>query len=158
MRRIGTAAGVLSLTAADQLLKLWVRRALAGGRVLAWEKVFALRFTRNTGAAFSLLSAHTSFLSVLTGLFLLAGFVVLFSGKVRSKLLFVALTLILSGGLGNWIDRVRVGYVTDYIEPLFMQFAVFNFADILITVGAGLLIVWLIYDSVRARREKKAQP
>ena len=158
MRRIGTAAGVVLLTLTDQLLKLWARRVLADGRVFTWDHVFALRFVRNTGAAFSMFCAHTTLLSVLTGLFLLAGFAALFSGKVRSGILCAAFTLILSGGLGNWIDRVRVGYVTDFIEPLFMQFAVFNFADILITVGAGLLIVWLIYDGVHGRREKKAQP
>lgn len=157
MRKIATAALVVSLTAADQLLKLWVRKGLSDGRTLVWDGVFALRFVRNTGAAFSMFSAHTALLSVLTGMFLLAGFVALFSGKIRDALLRVSFLMILAGGLGNWIDRVRLGFVTDYIEPLFMEFAVFNFADILITVGAGLLIVWLIRDTVLVRRGKKAQ-
>ena len=53
---------------------------------------------------------------------------------------------------------MRFGFVTDYIEPLFMQFAVFNFADILITVGAALLVVWLVVDSIHGKKEKKATP
>lgn len=158
MQRVRAAAGIVLLTLADQLLKKWVQMSLGGGRVLQWDGVFALRFVRNSGAAFSLFSTHTTLLSVFTGLFLLAGLIVLFSGRVQHILLRTALTLVLAGGVGNWIDRVRFGFVTDYIEPLFMQFAVFNFADILITVGAALLIVWLIADSVRSRKEKKAAP
>ena len=60
-----------------------------------------------------------------------------------------AITLIVSGGLGNLIDRIFRGYVIDYIEPLFVNFAVFNFADILVTVGAAILIVYLIYDTAK---------
>ena len=157
MRNLRSAAGIIGLILLDALLKRQVRLSL-GSRVLQWDGVFALRFVRNTGAAFSLFSAHTALLSVFTGLFLLAGLVVLFSGKVKSIWLRAALILILAGGAGNWIDRVRFGFVTDYIEPLFMHFAVFNFADILITVGAGLLVVWMVMDAVRDRREKKAAP
>ena len=157
MRKICTAAEIVGLILLDALLKRQVRLSL-GSRVLQWDGMFALRFVRNTGAAFSLFSAHTALLSAFTGLLLLAGLVVLFSGKVKSAWLRAALILILAGGAGNWIDRVRFGFVTDYIEPLFMRFAVFNFADILITVGAGLLIVWMVLDAVRDRREKKAAP
>ena len=60
--------------------------------------------------------------------------------------------MVCAGGIGNLIDRIRLGYVTDYIEPLFVQFAVFNFADILITVGAILLVVWLALDARRGKR------
>ena len=157
MRRLWTALGIVLLTAADQLLKWWARTALQSGRILRWDHLIALRLVRNTGAAFSMFSAHTTLLSVITGLFLAAGLVLLFSGKIRATVLHIALTMILAGGVGNWIERVWFGGVTDYIEPLFMQFAVFNFADILITCGAGLLIVWLIADAVKSRREKKEQ-
>ena len=158
MRKVRLAAGIVLLAVTDQLLKKWAQAALDGGRVLRWDGVFALRYVRNSGAAFSLFSAHTALLSVCTGLFLAAGLVWLFSGKIRSGLLRAAVTLVLAGGIGNWIDRVRFGFVTDYIEPLFMEFAVFNFADILITVGAGLLVAWLIADTFRERKAKKETP
>ena len=157
MRNVRSAAAIVLLIVLDALLKRQVRLSL-GDHVLRWDGVFALRYVRNTGAAFSLFSAHTTLLSVFTGLLLLAGLAVLFSGKVRHLLLRAALVMILAGGAGNWIDRVRFGFVTDYIEPLFMRFAVFNFADILITVGAGLLIVWMIMDAVRDRRTKRSAP
>ena len=158
MRNICSAAAIVLLAVIDRLLKHWAQVALGAGRILQWDGMFALRYVRNSGAAFSLFSAHTTLLSVFTGLFLLVGLVILFSGKIRHALLRVALVLVLAGGIGNWIDRVRFGFVTDYIEPLFMQFAVFNFADILITVGATLLVVWLVVDSIHGKKEKKATP
>ena len=71
--------------------------------------------------------------------------------------MYIAAILILSGGAGNLIDRVFRGFVVDYIEPLFINFAVFNFADILVCVGAAVLIVYLLYDMFRdAKRTKQA--
>ena len=61
-----------------------------------------------------------------------------------------------AGGIGNLIDRVLFGYVIDFIEPVFVDFAIFNFADCLINVGAASLILYLIADLVReSRRSKK---
>lgn len=154
MRRVWSILAIAAATAIDQGLKVLVERTLGGGKVLSWEPVVALRYVRNTGAAFSMLSAHTAWLSVGTGILLVLGFAVLMSRKIKSGLLYAALTMIFAGGLGNLIDRVRLGYVIDYIDPLFVQFAVFNFADCLITVGAGLLIVWLILDTVREKKEQ----
>lgn len=154
MRRVWSILAIAAATALDQGLKVLVERTLGGGKVLSWEPVVALRYVRNTGAAFSMLSTHTALLSVGTGILLVLGFAVLMSRKIKSGLLYAALTMIVAGGLGNLIDRVRLGYVIDYIDPLFVQFAVFNFADCLITVGAGLLIVWLILDTVREKKEQ----
>ena len=56
----------------------------------------------------------------------------------------VAWTLVLGGGIGNLIDRVATGVVVDYINVLFVNFAIFNFADICVCVGVGLLMVWEI--------------
>jgi signal peptidase II len=55
----------------------------------------------------------------------------------------------ISGGIGNIIDRIRLHYVVDFIEPLFVDFAVFNFADCLVTVGAFTLIIYLIVDMIK---------
>ena len=155
MRKVCIAACVAVLAAIDQLLKWWAQSALSAGRVVTFGGVFVLRYVRNTGAAFSLLSAHTALLSVFSAVMILACLGFLLFGKQRGKLLQCALTMVCAGGVGNLIDRIRLGYVTDYIEPLFVDFAVFNFADILVTVGAFLLVLWLVLDS---RKGKRMQP
>ena len=155
MRRVWSMAAIVLATALDQGLKVLAEHTLGGGKVLSLEPIVALRYVRNSGAAFSLFSTHTELLSIGTGILLAAGVAALMSKKIRSGLLYTALTMIVAGGLGNLIDRVRLGYVIDYIDPLFVKFAVFNFADCLITVGAALLILWLILDTVREKKEKK---
>ncbi len=156
MRKIWIPVSIAALAAADQLLKRWAQSALSGGRVHTFGGLFALRYVRNTGAAFSLLSAHTGLLSAFSAAMILACLAFLLFGKARGRLADIALTMVCAGGIGNLIDRIRLGYVTDYIEPLFVQFAVFNFADILITVGAILLVVWLALDARRGKRTPAA--
>ena len=152
-----TAVVLAALVAADLLLKYAAQKTLSAGRVIRFGGFIGLRYVENTGAAFSILSEKTAILSVGTGILLLAVLVVLFSGRVRSRLLYAALTMVTAGGIGNWIDRLRLGYVIDYIEPLFMRFAVFNFADCLITVGAALIVLWLILDTANSAENKKKE-
>ena len=61
--------------------------------------------------------------------------------------------MIVSGGLGNLIDRIFRGYVVDFIDVQFMNFAVFNFADILVTVGAIAIMIYVIVDMFRDRKK-----
>ncbi len=143
------------LIGADQLLKKWAERALGGGRVLQARGFMALRYVRNTGAAFSMLSGRTTILVWGTGIVLLGCLVYLLLGRSNNRFFDAALLLVTAGGAGNLIDRVRLGYVIDYIEPLFVDFAVFNFADCLITVGAALLFVWAIRGAVRDKSRKE---
>ena len=143
------------LIGADQLLKRWAERALGGGRVLQADGFMALRYVRNTGAAFSMLSGRTAVLVWGTGIVLIACTVYLLLGRSKNRFFDAALLLLIAGGAGNLIDRVRLGYVVDYIEPLFVNFAVFNFADCLITVGAALLFVWAIRGAVREKPRKE---
>ena len=143
------------LVGADQLLKRWAERALGGGRVLQADGFMALRYVRNTGAAFSMMSGRTVILVWGTGIVLVACTVYLLLGRSKNRFFDAALLLLTAGGAGNLIDRVRLGYVVDYIEPLFVNFAVFNFADCLITVGAALLFIWAIRGAVREKSRKE---
>lgn len=143
------------LIGVDQLLKQWAERALGGGRVLQADGFMALRYVRNTGAAFSMLSGKTIILVWGTGIVLLGCMAYLFLGRSKSVFFDVSLLMVIAGGAGNLIDRVRLGYVIDYIEPLFVDFAVFNFADCLITVGAAMLLVWAIRGAVRDKSRKE---
>ena len=143
------------LIGADQLLKQWAERSLGSGRVLQADGFMGLRYVRNTGAAFSILSGRTVVLVWGTGIVLLGLTVYLLLGRSKNRLLDAALLLVIAGGAGNLIDRVRLGYVIDYIEPLFVDFAVFNFADCLITVGAALMVVWAIRGTTRKKSRKE---
>ena len=143
------------LIGADQLLKQWAERALGGGRVLQADGFMALRYVRNTGAAFSMLAGKTVILVWGTAIVLIACTAYLLLGRSKSRFFNAALLLLIAGGAGNLIDRARLGYVIDYIEPLFVDFAVFNFADCLITVGAALLFIWAIRGAVKDKSRKE---
>ena len=141
------------LTAADQVIKFFVERFLAPvGTVEFINGFIGWNYVRNTGAAFGSFSDNTVLLSVATGAVLLAGIVLIAMKKIKSKFCLVCAVMIISGGLGNLIDRVLKGYVVDFIDLQFMNFAVFNFADILVTVGAFALMVDVIADIFRDRK------
>ena len=80
---------------------------------------------------------------------------VYFMKKIKFGVEYVCIALIIAGGAGNLIDRVFRGFVVDYIEPLFIDFAIFNFADILVTCSAIVLIIWTIYDIYREHKAEK---
>lgn len=119
------------------------------------ENVLRFRYVENTGAVFGSFATHTLFLTIFS--IVLLGFVIYFfaTNKNKSKLMSFCLLLMISGGIGNIIDRIRLHYVVDFIEPLFVDFAVFNFADCLITVGAFALIIYLIVDLVKEIKNEK---
>lgn len=150
MLQLITLIIIAALIAVDQVIKLVVLEHLAPvGSITLIEKFLSLTYVENTGAAFGSFSAHTTLLSVFTALVLIVGLFYLLSGKVNSKIAYACLTVIIAGGISNLLDRIFRGFVVDYIEPLFVNFAVFNFADILVTCGAGVLIIYLIYDMVK---------
>lgn len=157
MVRIISLVSIAVLTAVDQIIKYFVERDLQPvGNKDFIEGFIGWRYIRNTGAAFGSFSNSTNLLSIFTAVVILVGIVVILTGKLRDKVHQVCAVMIVSGGLGNLIDRVLRGYVTDYIEVQFVDFAVFNFADILVTCGAFILMGYTVYEAVTEHREKKA--
>ena len=144
------------LVVSDQLIKavmlLWLKPM---GSFMLVKGFLQFYYVENTGAAFSMLSGEFGrrFFIIFTVIAIAAGLYLLISGRLKSPVLKISAVLIISGGLGNLIDRIFRGSVIDYIEPLFVNFAVFNFADCLVTVGAAILIVYLIYDLVKSVRK-----
>ena len=67
----------------------------------------------------------------------------------------ISICLIAGGALGNFADRIFRGYVVDFIKVLFIDFPVFNFADILVTCGSFMLIIYLIIDIYKDSRKKR---
>lgn len=116
--------------------------------------LFQFRYVENTGAAFSSFSDNTELLTVATVIILAVCLAVLLSKKLKPMFVNVCLLLVVAGGIGNAIDRIFYGYVVDFIEPLFIDFAVFNFADCCITVGAIMLIAYEVYELFRERKKK----
>ena len=142
-------AAVAALVGIDQLIKLWAVQALQPvGAMPFIPHVVELRFVLNQGMAFSLLSGKQLFLIIATSAALLAVAYGLFF-RSRGKRLQQA-ALVLGGGIGNLIDRVLNGEVVDYINLLFMRFAVFNFADICVCVGVALWVLVIFLDELHA--------
>ena len=117
--------------------------------------VLELRYFLNDGMAFSMLAGKQKLLIAATSLMLLGVLWMLFARKL-TPLERVAWTLVLGGGIGNLIDRIATGVVVDYINVLFMNFAIFNFADICVCVGVGLLMVWVLFDSYFKEKAEKS--
>lgn len=146
----------IALVGADQIIKLLVINYLKPIQYVdIIEGVLRFRYVENTGAIFGSFATHTVVLTVFS--VILLGFTIFFlvSNKNKSKFVNVCLLFMISGGIGNIIDRIRLRYVVDFIEPLFVNFAVFNFADCLITVGAFALIIYLIIDLVKDNKKQK---
>ncbi len=142
---------VVLIAAADQLIKLAVLdSSLAGGEIFTViDKFLQLRYVENTGAAFSLFEGKTVWLTIFSSLVMAVGFYLLIARKFRSKIIIASIVMIMGGGLGNLIDRIRLGFVVDYIETVFIDFPVFNFADCFVTVGEFVLVGYLLWDIYR---------
>ena len=158
-------SGLLSLLGAavlvvlDQLIKHWATVALLPvGSMEVLPGIVELRYCLNDGMAFSMLAGKQGLLIGVTSVMLVAVLVMLFVRKMPLAER-IAWTLVLGGGVGNLIDRVLNGVVVDYINVLFMHFAIFNFADICVCMGVGLLMLVLLLDSTKkdASAQQKAE-
>lgn len=137
----------LGIAAADQITKwLVVLHIPLFSRVPVLQGLVHLTYVRNTGAAFSAFQGM-QWLFLLIFLLFAAGIVWEFSKKRWPLTMFErwCVVAIFGGGLGNMIDRLRLGYVVDMIEVEFISFPVFNVADCFITCGCILLMAHLVF-------------
>ncbi len=157
MLQVITLIIIAILVAVDQIIKLLVIEHLEPiGSLPLIDGFIQLNYAENTGAAFGSFSGKTSLLSIFTFVIIATGVFYLLVKKRKVDVEYVCITLIIAGGLGNLIDRVFRGFVVDYIEPLFIEFAIFNFADILVTCSCIFLVIWMLYDIYRdSKREKR---
>jgi len=145
----------------DQLFKRWIFITLAGGgETVLLPGVISLIYVENTGAAFSILADHrwllvgVSFLASLLLIAILLRYNEGFWGTL-------GLSAVLGGAVGNLIDRVFNGFVIDMFRPLlFPNFAIFNVADVFITLGGITFCVFFIISSIKSEKgpEKSADP
>lgn len=108
--------------------------------------LFNFTYLENRGAAFGILQDRRIFFIILT-LAIVCALVYYFlkNYKTNPKVLNIALAMIISGAIGNFYDRLIQGYVVDFIEFAFVNFPVFNIADIFVTIGSILLIIYMIF-------------
>jgi signal peptidase II len=141
MHRNAFYAVALFILVLDQVTKAWLRASLPlHESVPLLPGIFHITHTQNTGAAFSLFQGATPLLAA-TAIIVIA---VLVAAQRRAGTqlplsLALSLALPLGGALGNLMDRLRLGYVTDMFDFRLINFPVFNVADSAITVGIALL-------------------
>ena len=116
-------------------------------------KLFEFVFVKNTGAAYGIFGDSTVMLSVVSILFII-GFVLFDIFNHKNDWLYIfGIGLILSGAIGNLVDRLFLGYVRDFISIKLFSF-VFNLADLFITAGVICFLVYLLISLIKEKKEK----
>ena len=138
---------ICALLGADQYVKYWITQHLTLGELIWPNPVFEITYVKNYGAAWSLFQNQRLFLIALTVAILVALFWFLRKNKRKLSTLYQwSLVLVISGAIGNLIDRLFNGYVVDMIELTFMRFPVFNLADTFLCIGIFGLIICILRE------------
>ena len=151
---------IVLLVGVDQLTKYLAAVYLAPvGTASFLPGIMELRYVENDGMAFSMLSGRQTLLIVVTSITIGALVWYLFFKKPPMRAERVALCLIIAGGLGNLIDRVAAGRVIDFFATTFINFAVFNVADVCVVVGTFFMMIYILFLESRfaARHAKKKE-
>ena len=133
----------------DQAVKFWVSDTLFGTDVVRFiPGVLSLVNVHNDGAAFSFLSGQGAriYFIIATGIFVILVIIALATNFIRGKFSRWCLVLVAAGGLGNMIDRVIYGYVQDMFKVELFNFAIFNVADVFITLGAIFFALSMFFE------------
>ncbi len=158
------------LIAVDQITKLLVVKHIDLGEVIniikiGQTKIFSLTHVRNKGAAWSSFSTKTTVLTIVTFLLIIGLLLLLYVNPVQKKIIgrninafeTVSFSLIVAGGIGNIIDRIRLKEVVDFICADFIDFPIFNFADVCVVVGCIIFIIDIIFADIKENKQKKSQ-
>lgn len=155
-KHISCSVMILLIIAFDQITKYFASLNLKNADAVGFiSGLVQFRYAENTGMAFSMLSGARWVFILVTVIACVLVLYYLFSDRCKSLWLYWSLGVIVSGGIGNLIDRIKFGYVVDFIEPTFVDFAVFNIADCAVTCGAVSLIAYLVYDMIRDSKQSK---
>ena len=173
-----SVAAMVILVAVDLLSKLWIvstfdvidhlmkgydymyQLSLSVKPIDLIPGVLRFKLVLNDGAMMGFLDNARWLFMILSTVAIIAILVFMFWKKPQNKVLLVALTLVTAGGIGNMVDRTALGSVVDFIDfyafPSLWKWT-FNFADSCVTIGAGMLALWMILDIVKDYKLKKAQ-
>lgn len=139
------------IVALDQVIKYVIFNTVrVSGSIPVIKDVFYISYTENIGAAFGMMKNYRWVFITFTMVIIAYLLYLLITRKVKSRLFVAAACLIVAGGLGNLIDRIFRGFVIDYLDFRLINFALFNLADTAISIGTGLLCIYLIFFAERA--------
>ena len=146
------------LVGIDQWVKYWTITHLKDmPQIQVWPGVFHLTYLENRGAAFGMMQGGQMFFVVVTIIVLIA--IAIYWRKIPTdkmgKGLKVALVLIVSGAIGNLIDRLRLDFVVDMFYFVLINFPVFNVADICVVVGVILMFPIILFGELEEEKRKK---
>ncbi|WP_033591983.1 signal peptidase II [Enterococcus faecalis] len=143
------------LVGLDQWSKYFTVQNISLGETKEFIPGFlSLTHLRNTGAAWSLLEGKMIFFYVITVIVSVVIIYLLIKNYKKSIWYSVGLSFVLAGAIGNFIDRVRLGYVVDMLQTDFMNFPIFNVADSTLVVGVICIFIYLILDEKAAKEGK----
>lgn len=146
-RKITIPLTIVLLIVLDQLVKWAVVSNIKLGEVKGFiPSIMSLTYLQNTGAAFSILENQQWLFTIITLLVIGGAIWYLIKNIKGSFWLISGLTLIIAGGLGNFIDRLRQGFVVDMFQVDFINFAVFNVADTYLTFGVLIMLLVIIKE------------
>lgn len=130
----------------DQLVKYWTVQTISLGETLFQNPILSLTQLHNEGAAWSILEGHMWFFYIVTIICCLVISYLLYRNRKESKWLTIGLTLVLGGAIGNFIDRVALGYVIDMFQVEFFNFPIFNIADTALSIGVVCIFIYILFD------------
>ena len=149
---------IVTMVAIDQIIKCFVDVYL---KPISFKMLIPgfiqLRYFENDGAMMGFMSGKTEFMTIASVICMVVILAIVFSGKFKFGVDYVCIVFMAAGGLGNIIDRIFRGYVIDYIEVLFVDFYIFNFADCLVTCSAFIIIFYefySVYVEYKIKKEK----
>ncbi|HFI0452960.1 TPA: signal peptidase II [Streptococcus suis] len=147
MRKFGFPIVAAVLIVLDQLVKTWTVANIALDTVEPFLPGFmSLAYLRNYGAAWSILQNQQWFFTIVT-IAAVTGLIWYYIKQIQGNIwTLFSLSLMIAGALGNFIDRIRLGYVVDMFHLDFISFPVFNVADICLSVGVGILFICIMKE------------
>lgn len=135
----------------DQVSKLAALKYLVPVKTVEIIKnILSFTYVENRGAAFGIMQNSRIFFIIFTVVLLAAITAYTIKKKTNNKLYMISTSLIVAGGIGNLIDRIFRGFVVDMIEVTFINYPVFNFADICVVIGAILFCAYVLFDKEKA--------
>ena len=151
---------VLDLCLKEYLYDFWVKNGSTSYTVI--KGFLDITYTQNTGAAFGSFSNGTLALTIVTTIVIVIILGFLLIAKRRDMWLRLSLVFVAGGGIGNLVDRIGLGYVRDFFEFTFTtKWGIFNIADCFVSVGAVMLVGYLVYlivkDAVAIKKQKDAK-
>lgn len=134
----------------DRISKLWALNTLASGKdIVIIKDLFTFSYLENRGAAFGIFQNRLIFLAIITVVVIIGVAYFITKYKPGSRLLKISLALIISGAIGNLIDRIYYKFVVDFIMLHYKDkyyFPTFNIADTLVVIGTILLAIYILKE------------